>query len=380
MKKIVITLMSLSCVLYVGAQDMNNLVENPSFEEIEGRIKRSGAITAAVGWMSPTKASADLFSGRVKEGFGTPLNNLGEEEAQDGENYAGIRAFSYNDKEARNYISAKLRSPLKKEQKYCVTFYVNNAESSKYASNNIGINFSKKQYNISEAKSILTTSGNLMHKDNPIMNGQFGWDQICGVYNAEGGEKFITIGNFMSNGETQNQRLKKSKTFSGSSVVSAYYFVDNVSVVAIDDESECSCQADAKKPETKFIYEIAPMATEGVDAAAIVNFTAVYFGYGDSELSKNGVEHMKNILKVMLDNPRAKIMVTSHVDANEVKDPEQTGLSEKRAEAVKLYLMSNGISYTRILSEDKQNTMPADNADNDLAKAKNRRVTFTYIP
>ena len=188
MKKIIISFLSLSFMLTVSAQDMNNLVENPSFEQTEGRIKRGGAITVAVGWMSPTKASADLFAGKVKEGYGTPNNNLGIEEPQDGQNYAGIRAFSYNDKEARNYISSKLKMTLKKDQKYCVKFYVNLAEASKYASNNIGVNFSKKQYNISEAKSIMTTTS-VMHRDNPVFNGLFGWDEVCGVYKAAGGEK-----------------------------------------------------------------------------------------------------------------------------------------------------------------------------------------------
>ena len=76
MKKVIISFLSLSLCLNLSAQDMNNLVENPSFESTQGRIKRGGAITVAVGWMSPTKAAADLFAGKVKEGYGTPQNTL----------------------------------------------------------------------------------------------------------------------------------------------------------------------------------------------------------------------------------------------------------------------------------------------------------------
>lgn len=380
MRKIIISFLAISGILNVVAQDMNNLVENPSFEQTEGRIKRGGAIAVAIGWMSPTTATADLFSGKVKEGYGTPNNNLGIEEAQEGENYAGIRAFSYNDKEARSYISSKLKMTLKKDQKYCVTFYVNLAEASKYASNNMAINFSKKQYNISEAKSILTSTNNVMHQDNPVFNGQFGWDQICGVYKAEGGEKFITIGNFSSNGETTNQRLKKSKDFTGSEVVSAYYFIDNISVVAIDDESQCHCSADDGKPQTNFIYEIAPLNIEGMEPASVATNTTIYFGYGSEEITKNSKAHLKNILDMMLANGRSKIMISSHSDEGEAEDPELAGIGEKRLEAIKLYLMSNGISYTRIMTEDVKNTRPADQSGTELADAKNRRVTFTYIP
>lgn len=378
MKKIIVSFLSLSFALGVFAQDMNNLVENPSFEQTEGRIKRGGAITVAVGWMSPTKASADLFAGKVKEGYGTPLNNLGNEEPQDGSNYVGIRAFSYNDKEPRNYISSKLKMTMKKGQKYCVKFYVNLAEASKYASNNIGVNFSKKQYNISEAKSIMTSTS-VMHVDNPVFNGLFGWDEVCGVYEAQGGERFITLGNFSANGATKNQRLKKAKGFSGASVVSAYYFIDNISVVAIDSEAECDCMADAGKPETNFIYEIAPISTEGLEPAQIANLTSVYYGYGASELSDNSQAHLKNILKILLDNKGSKILLTAHTDENEAEDASLAGLGEKRTEAIKLFLMQNGVNYTRIITEDKKDTMPADNASTDLAKAKNRRVTFTFI-
>jgi outer membrane protein OmpA-like peptidoglycan-associated protein len=379
MKKIIISFLSLSLCLNLSAQDMNNLVENPSFESTQGRIKRGGAITVAVGWMSPTKAAADLFAGKVKEGYGTPQNTLGMEEPHDGENYVGIRTFSYNDKEPRNYVSSKLKMTMKKGQKYCVKFYVNLAEGSKYAANNIGVSFSKKQYNIDEARSIMTTT-NVMHKDNPVFNGKFGWDEICGVYEAEGGEKFITLGNFSANGDTQNERLKKDKTFSGSSVVAAYYFVDNISVVAIDDESECDCEADARTVETKFVYEIAPMSMEGLEPTQVANLTSIYYGYGDSEISSNSEAHLKNIFKILKDNPGSKIMISAHLDSEEVKDPALAELGNERLEALKLYLMKNGINYTRIKTEDREDTAPADNSGTDLARAKNRRVSFTFIP
>ena len=379
MKKVIISFLSLSLCLNLSAQDMNNLVENPSFESTQGRIKRGGAITVAVGWMSPTKAAADLFAGKVKEGYGTPQNTLGMEEPHDGENYVGIRTFSYNDKEPRNYVSSKLKMTMKKGQKYCVKFYVNLAEGSKYAANNIGVSFSKKQYNIDEARSIMTTT-NVMHKDNPVFNGKFGWDEICGVYEAEGGEKFITLGNFSANGDTQNERLKKDKTFSGSSVVAAYYFVDNISVVAIDDESECDCEADARTVETKFVYEIAPMSMEGLEPTQVANLTSIYYGYGDSEISSNSEAHLKNIFKILKDNPGSKIMISAHLDSEEVKDPALAELGNERLEALKLYLMKNGINYTRIKTEDRKDAAPADNSGTDLARAKNRRVSFTFIP
>lgn len=379
MKNTGILLLTLGLSFSMYAQDLENLVENPSFEQMEGKIKKNGAISVAIGWMSPTLAAADLFSDKVKEGYGTPTSVVGMEAPLDGGNYAGIRTFSYGDKEPRNYISAKLRMPLTKDALYCVTFYVSLAEASKYASNNIGLNFSKKQYNIDENKSIITPT-HIMHKDNPVFNAYFGWDEICGVYRAEGGEKFITIGNFHANGETKNERLKGTKDFTGPSVVSSYYFIDNVSVKRIDDESECVCKQDENKVVTAVVYEVAPVNPEGLSDALVMEYSMVYFGYGAADLTTSANGHLANIVTVMTTNKSCKVKLVAHTDSDEAADSELSTIDAARAEAIKAYLMKQGVDGNRILIETKGNTVPADRSGTELGQAKNRRVGFTFVP
>lgn len=371
--------MSLGLGLVLQAQDVENLVENPSFEAMEGKIKKNGSIAVAVGWMSPTLAAADLFSARVKEGYGTPANALGSEAPMDGENYAGIRTFSYGDKEPRNYISAKLKVPLTKDAKYCVTFYVSLAEASKYASNNIGMNFSKKQYNIDENKTIIAPT-HIMHKDNPVFNAQFGWDEVCGIYVAEGGEKFITIGNFFANGETKNERLKGTKEFTGTSVVSSYYFVDNISVRLIEDESECVCKQDENEIKTSVIYEEAPINPEGMKDNLVMEYTTVYFGYGTADLTENANAQLDVISTVMTNNTTCKVKLVAHMDSDESEDSEAAGMDQSRAESIKAYLMSKGIDGSRIFIETQGSAVPLDSSGTEIGQAKNRRVSFVYVP
>lgn len=379
MKKAGILLMSLGLGLVLNAQDDENLVENPSFEAMEGKIKKNGGIAVAVGWISPTLAAADLFSAKVKEGYGTPNNPLGMETPIDGDNYAGIRTFSYGDKEPRNYVSAKLKVPLTKDAKYCVTFYVSLAEASKYASNNIGLQFSKKQYNIDENKTIIGPT-HIMHKDNPIFNAYFGWDEVCGVYTAEGGEKFITIGNFFSNAETRNERLKGTKDFTGTSVVSSYYFVDNIMVRRIDDESECVCKQDENEVKTSVIYEEAPINPEGMKDNLIMEYTTVYFGYAASDLTPNANAQLDVIAGVMTKNTTCKVKLVAHMDSDETGDSDAAGVDAARAEAVKAYLMSKGIDGSRITFETKGADVPNDSSGTEIGQARNRRVTFVYVP
>ena len=85
---------------YIG-QDDNNLVLNSSFESIEGKLKKLSQINFASDWQSPTALKADLFSKSIKGDISVPENIYGKEYPKDGDNYAGILTFSYNNKKPR---------------------------------------------------------------------------------------------------------------------------------------------------------------------------------------------------------------------------------------------------------------------------------------
>jgi len=75
----------------------------------------------------------------------------------------------------------------------------------------------------------------------------------------------------------------------------------------------------------------------------------------------------------MNENPTLKLKIEGHTD-NAGNDDANMKLSEDRAEAVKTYLVSKGISADRITAEGFGETMPI--ADNGTAagRTKNRRV------
>ncbi|MFK8038167.1 MAG: OmpA family protein [Crocinitomicaceae bacterium] len=378
MKKFVLlTSLSLGLVFNVSAQSATDLVENGSFEDIIGKIKRAGSIDLSSGWVSPTKTAADIYSSIIRDDFGSPENVNGKEDPQDGSAYAGFTSFSYGDKLPRSYVSTKLKLPMHKGQTYCVKFYVSLAEGSKYGSNNIAANFSKKQYNINEDKSIMGKSS-VMHVENPIFSGQFGWEEVCGTYIAEGGEKFLTIGNFSSNGETVSERMKKPTDFRGQQAIRAYYYLDNVSVELVDDEGECKCMTDVKEEES-FVYAVSPVNPEGMTIQQIVKYTKVYFGYNSDEVTLNSEEHLDNIINVLKENPTVKVKMTVHADEDEALDKKAAGIENKRSEAVLKYLTENGVDAERVSVENVGDSNLANKSGSEIGKAKNRRVTFILM-
>ena len=165
--------------------DSVNLIDNGSFENFEGKLRRRGSVEMAKGWKSPTAAKADLFSESVSGDASAPRNELGEQSALDGINYAGLRWWSYQNKEPRTYLQAKLKKMLKKGQRYCVRYYVSLGDLSKYAASEHGVYFSKQLVK-KDDEGNLTYEPQVPALRTRIYNDLYSWQGVCGIYDAKG--------------------------------------------------------------------------------------------------------------------------------------------------------------------------------------------------
>ena len=385
---IVAVLMSVA----VSAQDVENLVPNGSFESVDKKPKRLGKIESATGWVSPTGIRADLFVDTKIEDIAVPYNIYGKEQAKDGTNYAGIVGFSYGDKMARSYLMTKLSAPMKKGTKYCVKVNISLAEASKYASNNIGAIFSKKAFG-TDSKISIIEDVSLLHWENEIttFTGRYNWTEICGMYTAQGGEKYITIGNFDSNEDTRNERMKKDpkqKDIKVSQIIAAYYYIDDVSVVLVDTEKgeECDCASDgAGEDFSTLIYQRLFTPEDNATQEDIVQMQQVYFAMGKSQLTTEGEQSLDLVAEYLKANPSQKVQLLGHENAAE----EELGLEKdiyadldmKRIGTVMTYLMEAGIEESRMIatakgSETRNEQEMSEADDEELKQAKDRRVEF----
>jgi OmpA-OmpF porin, OOP family len=373
-----------SAPVIAAAQNNENLVENGGFESITGKgPKKVGQIDMATGWKSPTGARADLFMSDTKiPEIGAPANVYGNEEPREGENYAGIMTFSFGDKLPRTYILGKLSAPLKKDMKYCVKFYASLADGSKYSANQLGVNLNKKEFG-TDAKSSIIDETHILHPKNKMFTATYGWELVCGTYIAEGGEKFITIGNFTSNDNTKNERNKKNADWKGTPIVGSYFYIDDISVTLIGDGEMCDCGIDEQVQElSPTIYQRAFRVNDKASAKEKIEEQTTYFAAGKDRISEQGKAGLDIVAEQLKANGNMMITLIGHSGATEdeysQKKPIYADMDKKRAAAVKEYLVSKGVDANRITIETKghsaANKEIAESDDDDLKMAKSQRV------
>jgi len=383
----VLALIPMSLFSFIFAQG-ENLVENGSFESTTGKTKKLGGIEAATGWVSPTGVRADLFTPAAKlPEISTPTNVYGSEEPKDGDNYAGIVAYSYNDKMPRSYVSTKLTSPLKKGLTYCIQANVSLAELSKYSCNQLGVHVSKKQFATEEKSSIIDKT-HILIKDNKVLNAMYGWDRVCGSFVAEGGEKYITIGNFTNNDKVLTEKNKKPDNIKGTILIASYYYIDDVSVTLVEAGSSCDCgTADVEEVVSNTVYQKSVVLNEKMTSIQKIEVQANYFGFGKNILQPAGMASLDLIATELKANPTYKLEISGYCDENEIskglEKPIYADMDKKRIASVIQYLKDKGIAETRIIEAPKanseQNPDISEGDEEDLKMAKNRRVTFKVI-
>ena len=380
-------------VVNTVAQDDDNLVTNPSFESTgKGKLKKLKQITVAENWESPTGLNADLFDKTKPLPCSAPNNSYGKEFPMDGNRYAGIVAYSYNNKEPRTYIQTQLLGSLTKDVEYCVKYYVSLSDLSKYAVNNLGAYIGKDPLEEESKTDIIFEKEKEFNQvvlipGNKILNARYNWEPVCGVYKASGKEKFLVIGNFHNNKDTKWEKLKKLKNFQGTQIPKAYYYIDQVEVFIIEDLADCDCSNKMKaKTLESMVYHKDFMSEDGYTVEEQIKLTTVYFDMLSVKIERLMVKDLDNLGTIMLGSPEFKLELTGLTDQAELdaqsSDPENEnikGLGTKRAEKVKAYLVEKGIEGSRILIKELDEGASNSKGATRLDRAKNRRVEVKLV-
>lgn len=131
----------------------------------------------------------------------------------------------------------------------------------------------------------------------------------------------------------------------------------------------------AKSSKDPYLKDVAMKPIKIGESVVLNN---IFFEFDKFDLKKESRTEMGKLISFLQKNPKMKIEISGHTDNIGSKLYNQQ-LSEKRANAVKEYLVQNGVSSDRLQSKGFGDAKPiADNSTED-GRTKNRRTEFSIV-
>lgn len=352
--------------LFVRCVFGQNLVPNPGFEEFDSCPDNWSELASDFKiphWVSPTDGSPDYFN-MCSNKCGVPWNYAGYSYPRSGLAYVGVitRMAFDNDRAIpnREYIQAKLISPLQAGKNYLVSVFVKPATQCLYGTDAFGIVFTHEAVR-SISRSNLSLRPQVKNEPGNILKNKKEWFQISAVYTATGFEQYISIGNFENNQNTQWGNFNPAK-ISGEPIEFAYYYVDDVLVTEIvpSEKTPIAFQMDEIKTGKAFVLK------------------NVSFETGSAKLLPESFPQLDSLVAIMKLDSTLNYEISGHTDSIGSWDDNQK-LSFNRARSVSAYLEQRGIDYRRLRSAGYAFSRPLAPNETPVGRALNRRVEITCV-
>ncbi len=209
-----------------------NYVPNYSFEDTARKVTFFYLPSA---WDAPNGEGFNYFTPLQNTvnpflDWGSPSNILGYQVAKTGNAYIGIlmyHLYTLRRDITREYAQAKLTRPLIQDSSYCLQLFVSLADSSHFASRGqLGVHFSDTSYFIPSYRSLPFTP-QIIVSPTQYIGEKTNWMEFNFQYKAQGGEEYITLGNF--NDTTYIDTLFVGGGDSTNiNFLNTYYYIDDI--------------------------------------------------------------------------------------------------------------------------------------------------------
>jgi peptidoglycan-associated lipoprotein len=148
----------------------------------------------------------------------------------------------------------------------------------------------------------------------------------------------------------------------------------------VSEPLETQSQAPAKNQEPsdaieQTIIDLQPV--QNADVPEIV-FERVHFAFDKYSLSPEARSILSHEAVVLQSSPDLKVRIEGHCD-DHGSDEYNLVLGERRAQAVRAYLVTLGVEPERLGTVSYGEEMPVDMSRNEMARAKNRRAEFKVL-
>jgi len=371
-------------VVSSGAQVLQNIARNPSFELYSGDLPDDlSQISKSSYWNSPTKVQADYYHEKsVNRAVSIPVNKMGRAQASSGKAYAGIYGYTsrYHKKNYRSYIQIRLKQPLAQGELYCVKIKVYLSESSNRALFRLGVGGAKSEYKKDVESHIIDVPFVHLRPETDQVLNQRKWIEIKGLYTAVGGETYMIFGNFDADQNLEVDGALEIDSFRNPLVDYAYYYIDDVCITGVSSNYNCDCGSFDVDPtinreRIKVDMTLFPRSYE-IDEHDILE--QVKFVKGKAVFLP-GFEKELDELYVLLRNNAGYIIEISGHTSDEGDPKENHFLSKDRAKAVYDYLINKGIHPDRLYYRGYGQSRPRMTNETQEGRIKNERIQIKVL-
>ena len=136
---------------------------------------------------------------------------------------------------------------------------------------------------------------------------------------------------------------------------------------------------DKQKKELEAINAAQVESINDGQALKVTFESGILFATNSSTLNTNSQRALTSFAQSLNNNPDTDIQIQGHTDSSG-NDAINNPLSEKRAEAVRSFLMSKGVQNSRMSSHGLGSTVPVADNSTSAGKAQNRRVEVYILP
>ncbi len=193
-------------------------------------------ITKCTNWSAPTRGTSDYFNACNNLTFskivGVPQNNLGFQNAYNGNAYVGAILYEfYADSIWWEYVQGEFKQPLEKNKLYQFSLSISLAEVSDLMIKEIGVYFSNNRVTNTTANN-LNVQPQIKFRDTDFFSDTINWVKLEGKFIANGGEQYLTIGNFLNYQQTDTLR----KPITDNPRNQSYYYIDGIETIDVTEE------------------------------------------------------------------------------------------------------------------------------------------------
>lgn len=339
----------------ITPKPVKNLVPNGSFENYR---RKTNNIKQAVPWRPI--ASIDYYH--------NPLDNdtTVQKGAYSGDSYVGFRF----QKRYKEFLQVKLAEPLHRGTVYEFSMQVRLAFWSNAVLRSFGVLISKAGYS-KQGDAVKANMVDSIGKKGGLFKAHE-WFTIRGYYKADGGEKYITIGNFAPKIKKEFVRMNLFKL----GYKEAYYFVDDVRLIKSPAFEE-KVDVEIVGPNYHADQDSSLNVSKDIKVGDKVNLNNIFFDNGRYYLLPESYQELNKLVQYLLKNPGVEIQINGHSDSGGLNYKNQK-MSELRAREVFEYLIKKGVQ-NKMYFKGYGSTQPVASNDTDEGKAKNRRVEFQII-